>query len=156
MEEHYAQITTKKKHNKWTRKLIQQLWELQRQLWEHRNNIEHNEMTPAKQQQLEAMMARARDELQVGCANIQRQDRHLFAKPELVLSMTLSDLTLWLKEVGLARRAVDDIRIRKQEQAACSRAVMHAWLSSHNPRTPTTNTRAATIANTMTADSHAE
>jgi len=120
MEEHYQQITTEKKHNKWTIKLIQQMWELQRQIWEHRNNIEHNEMTPAKQQQLEVRMARARDELQVGCADLQRQDRHLFAEPELVLSMTLSDLTLWLKEVvGLARRAVDDVRIRKQELVAC-------------------------------------
>jgi len=63
----------REKHNKWTRKLIQQMWEPQRQLWEHRNNIEHNEMTTAKQQQqLEVMMARARDELQVGCADLQR------------------------------------------------------------------------------------
>jgi len=156
MEEHYQQIVTEKKHNKWTRKLIQQMWELQRQLWEHRNNIEHNEMTPAKQQQLEVRMARARDELQVGCADLQRQDRHLFAEPESVLSMTLSDLTLWLKDVSLARRSVDDVRIRKQEQVARSRAAMHAWLFSHNPRTPTTDTRAATIVNTATADSHAE
>jgi len=132
------------------------MWELQRQLWEHRNNIEHNAMTPAKQQQLEVNMARARDELQVGCADLQRQDCHLFAKPDVVLSMTLSDLTLWLQEVGLARRAVDDVRIRKQEQVARSRAAMHTWLFSHNPRIPTTNTRAATIANTATADSHAE
>jgi len=156
MEEHYKQITTEKKHNKWMRKLIQQMWELQPQLWEHRNNIEHNEMTPAKQQKLEVMMARARDELQVGYTDLQRQDHHLFAKPEVVLSMTLSDLTLWLQEVGLARRVVDDVRIRKQEQVARSRAVMHAWLFSHNPMTPTTDTRAATIINTVTADSHAE
>jgi len=138
------------------RKLIQQLWELQRQLWEHRNNIEHNEMTPAKQQQLEVKMARARDELQVGYADLQRQDRHLFAEPEVVLSMTLADLTLWLQEVGLARRAVNDVRIRKQKQVARSRAAIHAWLFPHNPRTPTTDTRAATIADTVTADSHAE
>jgi len=156
MEEHYNRITTEKKHNKWTRKLIQQMWELQRQLWEHCNNIEHNEMTPAKQQQLEVKMARARDKLQVGCADLQHQDRYLFAEPEAVLSMTLSDLTLWLQEVGLARRAVDDVRIRKQEQVARSRAAMHAWLFSHNPRIPTTDTRAATIVNTATADSHAE
>jgi len=50
MEEQYKQITTWKKHNKWTQKLIQQIWELQRQLWEHRNNIVHTEMTPTKQQ----------------------------------------------------------------------------------------------------------
>jgi len=156
MEEHYNQITTKKKHNKWTRQLIQQMWELQFQLWEHRNNIEHNEMTPAKQQQLEVKMARARDELQVGCADLQRQDRYLFAEPEVVLSMTLSELTLWLQEVGLARRAVDDVRIRKQEQVARSRVAMHAWLFSNNPRIPTTDTCTATLVDTVTADSHAE
>jgi len=156
MEEHYKQITTEKKRNKWTRKLIQQMWELQHQLWEHRNNIEHNEMTPAKQQQLEVRMARARDELQVGYADLQRQDRHLFAEPELVLSMTLSDLTLWLQEVGLARRAMDDVRIHKQEQVARLRAAMHAWLFSHNPRTLTTDARAAPIAEMLTAASHAE
>ena len=156
MEEHYKQITTKKKHNKCTRNIIQQIWELQRQLWEHHHNIEHTEMTLAKQQQLEVMMARARDELQVGCADIQHQDCYLFAEPESVLSMTLSDLALWLKDVGLARRARDDVRIRKQEQVARSRTVMHAWLCSHNPRTASNNTRAATIADTLTADSHAE
>ena len=132
------------------------MWELQRQLWEHRNNIEHNEMTPAKQQQLEVMMARARDELQVGCADLQCQDRHLFAEPELVLSMTLSDLTLWLKEVGLARNAVDDVRICKQEQVARSRAAMHSWLFSHNPTAAPNNTSAVPIAEMLTADSHAE
>jgi len=35
-------------------------------LFRRYNNIEHTQMTPAKQQQLEVMMARARDELQVG------------------------------------------------------------------------------------------
>jgi len=119
----------KEKTQQMDKKLIQQIWELQRQLWEHRNNIEHTEMTPAKQQQLDVMMARARDEPQVGFADIQRQDCYLFAEPESVLSMTLSDLALWLKEVGLARQAMDDVRIRKQEQVARSRAVMHAWLS---------------------------
>jgi len=113
-------------------------------------------MTPAKQQQLEVKMARARDELQVGCADLQRQDRYLFAEPEVVLSMTLSELTLWLQEVGLARQAVDDIRIRKQEQVARSRVAMHAWLFSNNPRIPTTDTRTATLVDTVTADSHAE
>jgi len=87
---------------------------------------------------------------------LQRQDRHLFAEPDVVLSMTLSDLTLWLQEVGLARRAVDDVRICKQEQVARSRAAMHAWLFSHNPRTPTTDAGAATLADNATADSHAE
>ena len=158
MEEHYKQIHTKKKHNKWTRQLIQQMWELQRQLWEHRNDIEHNEMTPAKHQQLTVKLARARDELQVGHADLQRQDRHLFAEPEVVLSMTLSDLTLWLKEVELARRAVDDVRIRKQEQVARSRAAMHAWLFSHNPRTPPANARVAppSDTSTVTTTSHDE
>jgi len=105
-----------------------------------RNNIEHTEMTPAKQQQLEIMMAKARDELQLGCADLQRQDRYLFAKPESVLSMTLPDLALWLKGVGLARKSVDDVRERKRQQVARSRAAMHAWLSSHNPTSQTTNT----------------
>jgi len=156
MEEHYKRITTRKKHHKWTRTLIQQLWELQRTLWEHRNNIEHTEMTPAKQQQLEMMMAKARDKLQPGCADVQRQDRYLFAEPELVLSMTPLDLTLWLKDVGLARKSVDDIRERKRQQAARLRAAMHAWLSSHNPTAQTANTHGATTADTLTADSHAE
>ena len=156
MEEHYKQILTRKKHNKWTRTLIQQIWELQRQLWEHRNNVEHTQMTPAKQQQLDIMMARARDELQVGCTDVQCQDCYLFAKPESKLSMTLTDLALWLKEVQLARRTVDDVRIRKREQVARSCAVMHAWLSSHNPTTSSNNTCTATTATTVTADSHAE
>jgi len=156
MEEHYKSITTRKKHHKWTRTLIQQLWELQRALWEHRNNIEHTEMTPAKQQQLEIMMAKARDELQLGCADLQRQDRYLFAKPESVLSMTLPDLALWLKDVGLARKSVDDVRERKRQQVARSRAAMHAWLASHNPTLQTTNTHGATTVDTLTADSHAE
>jgi len=110
-----------KKHNKWTRELIQQMWELQRKLWEHRNNIEHTQMTPAKQQQLDVMMTRARDELQVGYKDLQRQDHHLFTNPESALSMTLTDLELWLKDVQLAP-AGSRCRQNPKMQTGCSLA----------------------------------
>ena len=141
-----------KKHNKWTRELIQQMWELQRKLWEHRNNIEHTQMTPAKQQQLDVMMTRARDELQVGYKDLQRQDHHLFTNPESALSMTLTDLELWLKDVQLARRAVDAVRIQKCKQVARSRAVihgLHAWLSTCDPMTPPAMPHVANYSNNL-------
>jgi hypothetical protein len=50
--EQYRRTNSKKKHNKWMTNLIKQLWDLQFRLWEHRNNIKHHHMAPAKQQQL--------------------------------------------------------------------------------------------------------
>ena len=92
--EQYRRTSSKKKHNKWTMNLIKQLWEIQWRLWEHRNNVEHHHMTPAKQQQLDNMLAKANDELHQGCEDVLSQDRHLFADHDKVLSLSLDDLRL--------------------------------------------------------------
>ena len=131
--DHYKRIHSKKKHNRWTQNLILQLWDMQWRLWDHRNNIEHNEMTPAKQQKYDTLLARARDELQEGCADLLPSDRHYFTDETNMLSLSLTNLEQWLSDVKLARRTVDDVRIRKQEEVARSRATMHAWLQTHTP-----------------------
>jgi hypothetical protein len=128
--EQYRRTNSKKKHHKWTANLIKQLWEIQFRLWEHRNNVEHHHMTPAKQQQLNNLLARANDELHQGCVDLLPTDRHLFADHDKVLSSSLDDLRLWLKDVELARKTVDDVRIKKREEVARSRAAMYAWLAS--------------------------
>jgi len=52
------------------------------------------------------------------------------------------EMTVILATTSLLKRKSGDARM--------------ALLAQHNPRTPTTDTRAATIADTATADSHAE
>ena len=134
MATHYARIKSKKKPHPWTTNLIHQIWEVQWRLWEHRNNIEHNHMTPAKQQQLDNLIVKAQDEFQQGHVDLLPSDRYLFAEAEFTLNLSLPELETWLLDVRHARNAVDAERIRKRDEVARSQEVMQAWLATAQDR----------------------
>jgi hypothetical protein len=132
--QHYQRTRSRKKPDRWTANLILQLWDVQWQVWDHRNNINHNHATPEKRDKLAALRLQAQEELDQGCLDLPPEDRQLFTDPDKVALYDLEMLKMWLQDVHLARQALRQNLNLKRDQVARSRELMHAWLSTANPR----------------------
>jgi len=70
MNDHFLSEKLRNKGRPWLSNLITQLWDLQFQIWEHRNEIKHSDITPAKLLQLEVLRTQATEELEAGCLSL--------------------------------------------------------------------------------------
>jgi len=99
-------------------------------MWEHRNEIEHSDITPAKLLQLEVLRTQATEELEAGCLSLQPTDQHLFEDKDKVANFNLMEMKQWLLEVHLARDAANHELIQKQRSLSRARAFMRDWLNT--------------------------
>ena len=104
----------------WLRQLIQRVWDITWQLWEHRNNILHNSMTPRKQAELDNLRDQARREFAKGQTGLDPNDYDMLEDKDEVLEMTLTEIKLWVQAIRLARAAYQRTAARIQWQMAQS------------------------------------
>ena len=128
MDDHYKSQKLRNTGRPWLSNLIEQLWDLQFNMWEHRNNVEHSDMTPAKHKQLEVLRTQATEEINAGCETMSKSDKHLFDNPDLIANYPLLELSQWLTDVRLARAAANNEFIQRRRSLARSRAFMRNWL----------------------------
>jgi hypothetical protein len=95
------------RHNtsrKWVvRELIKKLWVIAWDMWEHRNRILHDTITPAKLQKIEQATIRIQQEFDTGIAGLLPRDTHWV--PQLIAIVLHYDLDVkaqWLESVALA------------------------------------------------------
>jgi NADH pyrophosphatase NudC (nudix superfamily) len=132
MNEHFAAKGMRNTGRPWLSKLITQLWDLQFNMWEHRNEIEHSDMTPDKLKQLDLLRIKATEELNEGCSTLSQQDKTLFLNPALISNLNLTDLKQWLKDVHLARQAANNDLVQRRRALTRARNFMRDWLNRAN------------------------
>jgi len=132
MDDHFLLKKLRNKGRPWLSNLITQLWDLQLQMWEHRNEIEHSDVTPAKLLQLDVLRTQATEELEAGCLSLQPTNKHLFEGEDKVANFNLMEMKQWLLEVHLAQDAANHEFIQKQRSLsrARTRAFMQDWLNT--------------------------
>ena len=130
MDAHFQSNKFRNTGRPWLSNLITQLWDLQFLMWEHRNAIEHSDMTPAKQLQLDVLRTQAVEELGIGCATLLPTDKHLFEDGDRTSNLNLVEMKQWLLEVRQAREAANHVFTQRQRSAARARAFMRDWLST--------------------------
>jgi len=136
MNEHFRSNKLRNQGRPWISHLIIQLWDLQLLMWIHRNDIEHSDLTPEKERQLDVLRTQATEELEAGSLSILPSDKHLFEDEDSIANLNLVDLKQWLTEVRLAREAANHEFTQRQRSLSRARAFMRDWLTTRSDQVP--------------------
>ena len=130
MDAHFQSNKFRNTGRPWLPNLITQLWDLQFLMWEHRNAIEHSDMTPAKLLHLDVLRTQAVEELDTACTALLPTDKHLFEDGDRISNLNLMEMKQWLMEVCQAREAANHVFTQRQCSVARAGAFMRDWLST--------------------------
>jgi hypothetical protein len=129
-QSYYESQSSQRGGNTWLWALMCECIFLSFTMWEHRNNIRHNTLTPRAKAELEALQQRVLDECAKGTGTLLPQDHHWIQDKEELLTMDLQDTKTWLLTVTLARRAYRaQVRINR-ERFRRSQDFMRNWLNN--------------------------
>ena len=108
-------------------------WYISWSMWEHCNNVLHNEMTPQKTAELENLRTRIRNQFTLGQDGLLPVDRPHLQDKERILQLPLSHARLWVNQLRLARQAFDTKEaadlVALQQSLRKSRQFMSRWLA---------------------------
>jgi hypothetical protein len=98
------------RHNtgrKWVRELIKKPWAVAGDMWEHRNNILHSTIMPAKLRKLAQLDLRIRYQFSLGIDGLLLHDLHWLSELVKVLKYDIDVKGQWLASIELARERYD-------------------------------------------------
>ena len=130
---HYLSIESQRGGRTWLTALIREVADLSFAMWEHRNNVLHNTMTPKDQAELATLRQLIKDEFAKGLATLLQQDQHWLQEKDLLLKMTLSETRLWLATMDGARAAHRAQVALLQDRHRPAREFMERWLARAAP-----------------------
>jgi len=125
-EQRWSQVQSRKSSKRWTSALIQKLWDISWDMWEHRNNELHSGGVEQQQILHSAVDDQIQQAYDGGAQQLPRDALHLLNTPkETVLHYPLESKHLWLASVHAAqqRRQVHEYGRYHGEQR-----FMQAWL----------------------------
>jgi hypothetical protein len=103
-QRYYEWLGKRNTGKKWATALIQKVWEVSWDMWDHRNDVRLNTLTPAKQRRILALDALVRDEYTRGTEGMRVKDRHWLAKPLAhILQYEYNRKEQWAESIQLAR-----------------------------------------------------
>jgi hypothetical protein len=103
-QRYYEWLGRRNTGKKWATALIQKVWEVSWDMWDHRNDVRLNTLTPAKKRRILALDALVRDEYVRGTEGMRVKDRHWLAKPQdLILQYEYNRKEQWAESIQLAR-----------------------------------------------------
>ena len=115
---------------KWVRELIKKFWGIAWDMWEHRNGILHDTITPAKLQKIAQADIRVREEFAIGIIGLLPRDLHWVSQPiAVVLRYDLQVKAQWLESVALARERYTARHELNHATMRMQRDLMDQWLT---------------------------
>ena len=129
---YYTQLDLQNTGKKWAKQLILKAFNTSWDMWEHRNGIKHNTITPAKIRALQILDDSIRDEYSVGDKCLLHRDKRWFSNPLSTVLDTYSVVSKkqWLASVVNARlrwtRRRDSARAAQDK----SRQALRTWLDT--------------------------
>jgi hypothetical protein len=132
---YYTSLSLDNTGKQWVCQFILQLFNVSWDLWEHRNGIKHNTVTPAKRRKLDAVNALIRDEFVTGPTQLLPRDRRWFAESpdSLIQKYSLVEKNQWLASVACARWRCTRRRSILQATQEAQRHAFHLWLHPPPP-----------------------
>jgi hypothetical protein len=102
---YYTSLSLDNTGIQWVCQFILQMFNVSWDMWEHRNGIKHNTVTPAKRHKLDAVDAQIQDEFVTGSTQLLPWDKHWLAEsPDaLINKYSLVEKNQWLASVACAR-----------------------------------------------------
>ena len=123
---YYDWIKSKKSGERWLAAVIQKVWDVAWDLWEHRNSIVHAKDSSA---QLMKLQMEIKAEFEMGPATVTTDARILF-RPGLdtILKGDEAQQTAWLIRIQRARVRFQERLAERQDSFRVERTVMSRWL----------------------------
>ena len=126
---YYLSGQSKRGGRTWLSALMRETIDISFDMWEHRNNILHNTMTPRAQAELALLHQRVLDEYAKGTSTLLPQDHHWLGDKDDSLSMDLERTKTWLFTVSVARQAYRAHARQLHEKHRLARDFMKNWLN---------------------------
>ncbi len=105
MQQHYSFSESRRSGEVWAKQLINQVWDIAWNMWEHRNYINHHTMTPQEQDKLIQLQQKVRDQFEQGYHSLNALDYHFLENEEKVLELDYSTMYKWLQSITAARES---------------------------------------------------
>jgi hypothetical protein len=111
--------------------LIQKIFQVSWDMWDHRNKVRLNTVTPAKARRILVLNALIQDEYERGSTGMTQRDQHWLARPvQKILDYDFERKEQWVESVQLARVRFHN---KAEHEAATNRKqrdLFDAWLGS--------------------------
>lgn len=132
---YYTSLNLDNTGKQWVRQLIIQLFNISWDMWEHRNAIKHNTVTPASLQIIYSLDNHIRDEFAIGDSNLLPHDKRWFSKPLLTIldTYTKVEKDQWLASVTQARLRWQRRRDITRATLDASRRLLRNWMIPTGP-----------------------
>lgn len=129
---YYDRLSLDNTGKQWVKQLIVQLFNISWDLWEHRNGIKHNSMTPAKLRAILVLDTRIRAEFDLGDAHLHIRDKRWFVKPlhTILDTYTTVEKGQWLASVEMSRWRWTRRRDLHRFQQDASRQLLRNWMAT--------------------------
>ena len=114
--EHYKKIRSQKSGQSWATGLVRQVWKITWGMWEHRNDILHQKITPQKLRKKNQLLVLVEEQFQLGADGLAPTDRTKLRDKQRIKNLGIPEMKLWIKSMELAR----DTAARQEEQQAQS------------------------------------
>jgi hypothetical protein len=116
-QQYYVWLKCRNTGKAWVKALIQKVWEITWDMWDHRNKVQTKSLSPTSRRIIEALNAQIWDEFSQGTQGLGYRDYHWLAKPIAhVLSYDKEHKSQWLASINLARERF----VNRQESTASS------------------------------------
>lgn len=129
-QRYYDWLGKRNTGRKWAVALIQKIFEVSWDMWDHRNDVRLNTLTPAKARRILVLNSLVLDEYARGSTGMIARDQHWLAKPQAtILAYDFERKEQWVESVQLARVRFYN---RDDHEAAANRgqrALLEQWLA---------------------------
>jgi hypothetical protein len=131
VQQHYYEwLGRRNTGRKWTTALIKKVWEVSWDMWDHRNEVRVNTLTPAKRRRLVALNLLVTDEYQRGTEGMRPKDHHWLSKPPAtILQYDFHRKEQWAESIQLARLRFDNHLEHEADANRRQRELFADWMT---------------------------
>jgi hypothetical protein len=133
-QRYYEWLGRRNTGKKWATVLIQKVWEVSWDMWDHRNDVRLKTITPAKKRRILALNLLVANEYERGREGLRTKDQHWLSKPlEHILQYDLNRKEQWAESVQLARVRFGNQAAHEAAMNRRQRELLNTWLALAAP-----------------------
>jgi hypothetical protein len=130
-ERYLESIQSRSSGRRWTIAILEKLWDISWDMWEHRNGIAHDPLHHRRLARLQETQRQVNDIFIAGSEGLLPRDKRLFTKGvERLTDGTETDMQQWISSVLLARERADSSIADAAASLRAERAAFKRWRES--------------------------
>ena len=130
-QRYYEWLVRRNTGRTWVKALIQKVWAVSWDMWDHRNEVRLGTITAAQLREVAATNHRIAEEFVTGLEGLGFRDHHWFDKPlNHVLKYDQEHKAQWIASVELARDRHANVHEYESATLRCQRDLMLSWIRS--------------------------